>query len=164
MGPHICQFTMQYIRCIFGCCAGSAKNVGRGEDDTDGLVVEKTVTSNSGTTDLMVDEGANYQQDLWQQTLHEKLLQIRRRPIHLNIEFNHLSAPETFIQVLTASYNSNGFAQLVPRLRKTFLAIEPFVTAINTMVTSTMIAPLVWRSLMLIFQVGCQSAGEPNHS
>ncbi|KAK2593959.1 hypothetical protein QQS21_008318 [Conoideocrella luteorostrata] len=139
---------MDYVRCLLTCYTGLAGDINL-EDDRGWLVVEKPMHKD---VDLVMDEGAHYQQDLWQQALHDRLLLTQQRPICLNVDFYNLSTPETFLQALTASYNSNGLSRFVPRLRNTFLAIEPFVTAVSTMTTSNMLVSLVWGSLMSIFQ------------
>jgi len=120
---------------------------------------EKIIKSESEGSDLLADEGANYQQDLWQLVLQQKILQTRQRLIPIDLEVNDSSTPETFLQILTASYSTNGFAQHVPRLKEIFLGIEPFVAAIKTMATSHAAAALVWGSLTLIFQVSPEGIG-----
>ncbi|KAE8440608.1 hypothetical protein EG329_007027 [Mollisiaceae sp. DMI_Dod_QoI] len=44
----------------------------------------------------------------------------------------------------------------MPRIREIFSDIEPFVSAINTMVQANAVAALVWGSLTLVFQVTSQ--------
>jgi hypothetical protein len=95
-------------------------------------------------------EGASYQQDLWQMVLQRKT-----RNNRLTITGSS-DTSELFLQSLTTAYNQNGLAQKMPRIREIFSDIEPFVSAINTMVQANAVAALVWGSLTLVFQVTSQ--------
>lgn len=147
----------------FSCfrdCFGKPRAASSSADDAHPVSMEKGLekTISSGSDTLLADEGANYQQDLWQLALQTKLLQTQQRTVPIDLELHDWSTPEAFLQTLISSYNTSGFASLLPRVRQTFLAIEPFVTAINTMTQSNMIAGLVWGSLTVIFQVGAEHA------
>lgn len=82
-------------------------------------------------------EGASYQQDLWQTVLQRKT-----RNNRLTITGSS-DTSELFLQSLTTAYNQNGLAQKMPRIREIFSDIEPFVSAINTMVQANAVAALV---------------------
>lgn len=141
---------MECFGCLFGRIRPHAADStlhGHGQESTTG----------SNNSDLLADEGANYQQGLWQLAVQQKLMQTQQRSIPINIEFNDISIPESFLQTLTASYNTNGFAQRVPRLRQIFTSLEPFVSALNTMASSHVVAALVWGSLTLIFHVSLKT-------
>lgn len=144
---------MHCLTCLLGCFRRSKSNTVRLESSATGQgLLEKSISSGNDS-DFLADEGSNYQQDLWQMVVQQKLLQIQRQSALFNVEDNTDSTPEAFLQTLTALYNSNGFAPRVPRLREIFLGIEPFTAAIHTMTKSNPIAALVWGSLTLIFQV-----------
>ena len=120
---------MAYVK-LFGCCClgnSSTSSLTAGEEHDE--ILEKDLGDES-------DEGATYQQDLWQLVLQRKLCKTKRYPDQLTMTTPAGSyfTPEAFLQNLTTTYNQNGFAQKVPRIREIFLNIEPFVSAINTMV------------------------------
>jgi len=136
------------MACInfLGCCLGnpSTPSLIEGEEVE---FYEKDLGDES-------DEGANYQQDLWQSVLQRKLYKSSRYPNQLmTIPAGSNFTAEAFLQNLTTAYNQNGFAQKVPRIREIFQNIDPFISAINTMVQANSVASLVWGSVTLVFQV-----------
>lgn len=148
---------MNCFSCLFGCFVRpSTPNLVA--DDERREILEKSFSGGSDGSDSSSDEGADCQQDLWKLVLRQKLSKTKQCPTPINVEVSDNSTTETFLQTLTASYNENGFAQKMPRVREIFSSMEPFVITINTMVQSNIIASLVWGSLTLVFQVS--SAGD----
>jgi hypothetical protein len=94
---------------------------------------DKSIVTDSDSDNLLVDEGANYQQDLWEQVVKIKRKQIQQCPPQVDVEGKEGITPEAFLQTLTAMYNTNGFAARVPKLREIFVSTEPFISAVNKM-------------------------------
>ncbi|KAH8751542.1 hypothetical protein BGZ57DRAFT_934406 [Hyaloscypha finlandica] len=114
----------------FGKSARSAVVYNTEENET---ILEKVWSALSSDE----SEGASYQQDLWQTVLQRKT-----RNNRLTITGSS-DTSELFLQSLTTAYNQNGLAQKMPRIREIFSDIEPFVSAINTMVQANAVAALV---------------------
>lgn len=117
---------------------------------------------------LLEDEGEGYQRDLWQLAISEKAQQLdkiagSRSPsvqgedvaaIQTVFKANTSASPDDFLQALTALHNKSGLAQRMPRIREIFADIQPFISAVNTLVQADMASALVWGSLCLVFAVG----------
>lgn len=145
---------------FFCCLSGSS------DDDVIQHSEKPSSTKDNGTLglNLLEDEGENYQKDLWQLLLAEKTRLLteasnRRSQKTLNpdittIRAADITSPNDFLQSLTTLYNKNGYAQRMPRIRELFSDIQPFISAVNTLVQTNVVSALVWGSLCLVFEVG----------
>ncbi|KAI0855636.1 pfs domain-containing protein [Xylaria cubensis] len=114
--------------------------------------------------DLLDNEGENYQQDQWQLIVTEKRELLDALRIRLAKKFGdngnvvavvdqaHVLSPQNFLQSLTELYTSRGQSNHITGIREIFTRIQPFVTAVNTLVQTDRVAALVWGSLTLVFQ------------
>ncbi|ETS78887.1 hypothetical protein PFICI_08740 [Pestalotiopsis fici W106-1] len=122
--------------------------------------------SSSGSRDLNVDEGSDYQHDAWRRVLDQKRAELKLRAkdhkkhgILLGLENGNADqggqdpvTAENFLQVLTAKYNQHGVAKRMRHVRDMFASVEPFIAAVTTLAQTERSAALVWGSLCLIFQ------------
>lgn len=135
-----------------------SKNVSLVDDED---VTDPSDSSSNEKIDLLSDEGATMQEELWVLTLKEKL---RDAKTAAEPFFHELATHATFdssLQFLTTHYSQNGFSKRMSQITPILNAIQPFATAISTMVQAhPEIAALVWGSVQLILQVdSSRSAG-----
>jgi len=133
------------------CCLPSPRKRVRTIDENE----RKPSISRPPAYDFIINEGADYQQCLWQDVLEEKTESVAEAQKLVNRKdmVTDITTPETYLQSLTAAYNENGFATRMPRIREIFETVEPFTQAISTMAQSDRVCSLLWGSLMLVFQV-----------
>ena len=104
-----------------------------------------------------MDEGASYQQELWQSALQQKLARMKARLPSENAKLAGSLSAAGFLQTLTASYTESGSAKKIQKVREVFTDVEPFVLTINTIARSNTIAGLVWGMLTVVFQVSAMT-------
>lgn len=133
------------------CCLPSSRKRVRTTDENE----KRPSAVGPPAYDFTVNEGADYQQRLWQDVLEAKTESVdeAKKLVNRKDMVTDITTPETYLQSLTAAYNENGFAQRMPRIREIFESIEPFTHAISTMAQSDRACSLLWGSLMLVFQV-----------
>lgn len=151
---------------LFCCLAGRPKHATVSHSHSEKL--SSTGTNDLPKLNLLEDEGESYQRDLWQLAISEKAQQLDKAcssrslsiqdqdvaEIQAVFKANTTASPDDFLQALTALYNKNGFAQRMPRIREIFADVQPFISAVNTLVQADMASALVWGSLCLVFAVG----------
>jgi hypothetical protein len=118
-----------------------------------------TASSSSSTTvdkpvDLLSDEGAGIQDDLWRLTFQQKLRTARLIDSHVVEQLSTHATFDSALESLTQSYNGNGLARRMPLVQSLLNAIRPFTAVISTMVQSDPTIPgLVWGSVQMVLQV-----------
>ena len=104
--------------------------------------------------DLSVNEGVTIKEDLWRQSLQNKLDQAQSTKYLFR---QHLSAETTFdssLQTLTELYYQHGFISRIPQVTAILTGIKPFAAAITTIVqVHPEAAGLVWGSVSMVLQV-----------
>lgn len=103
--------------------------------------------------DLLGDEGANAQSDLWLFTLSEKLETAKTINDPLGREFLKQATFESSLTFLTTQYTKNGFTRRIPEISNVLSTIQPFTAAITTLAQTSKVAALVWGSVQLILTV-----------
>ena len=106
--------------------------------------------------DLLHDEGSAVQNDLWQLCFREKLKEWdpKDRVFLEHLHDEDLSqSPERCLEYLSRKYAEQGVSKYRSRIKIVLETVEPFITAVNTMVQSDQIASLVWGGLTVIFWV-----------
>ncbi len=105
--------------------------------------------------DLLDDEGAATQTDLWQLCFREKVVSStsHNRTFFSTSHENISISMESCLRTLNDAYAEHGFAKYQGRIKGILEAVQPFVSAIDVLVQNEQIASLVWGSLMLLFQV-----------
>jgi len=125
-----------------------------GQDFSDYEKSVSTTSDSSRTFDLTSDEGANIQEELWQLSLQQKLREAKSGEEQFYYDLSLHATFDTALTSLTRTYTDNGFTHRLPRVQAILGAIQPFSTAITTMVQSNpTIASLVWGSIQLVLQV-----------
>jgi len=142
------------------CCVPQLFHVRFFQADTTQSGRDEKTTASSGLStvnepiDLLNDEGAGIQDDLWKLTVQHKLRSAKSID---NQFFGNLSAHTTFdsaLEALTQAYNENGFARKMPLVQNLLKAIRPFTTVITTMVQSDpTISALVWGCIQMVLHV-----------
>jgi len=117
------------------------------------------------TCDLLSDEGADYQRELWhlalsqnRQAMLNAIDRIKNTPavtstVVLGLSANEPPSAESCLQALTVLYNQNNLTQRMPRIRQVFASLEPFAAAVASMAQTNMVPALVWGCLTMVFQV-----------
>lgn len=126
-----------------------------------GLQVREKITALSSlsatgdkSVDLLSDEGAGIQDDLWRLTVQQKLRSAKLIDSHVVEQLSTHATFDSALESLTQSYNENGFARRMPFVQSLLNAIRPFTAVISTMVQSDpTISALVWGSVQLVLQV-----------
>ena len=106
--------------------------------------------------DLLDDEGAATQNDLWQLCFREKIVSStsQNRTFLSTSQENISISMESCLRTLNEAYAGHGFAKYQGRIKGILEAVQPFVSAVDSLVQNEQIASLVWGSLMILFQVG----------
>lgn len=146
---------MNTLGCLCSCFGRPYSSKSDDESLTRPEKLSRVISEASSGGTLMDDEGANYQQQLWDMALQLKVLQFKQKNVDVGLEFHDTSTPETFIQSLSVAYAEHGCSQRMQRVRQVFMLIEPFITTINTMASSHLVSAMLLGSLTLVYQVCC---------
>ena len=146
------------IMACFDCVFGIFRRATPEQDAPNGQVLDdwgpySDRRSALSQSNLLIDEGASYQQDLWQSTFRQKLIRTKAGLASTNKELTGNFNIEEYLQTLTASYTESGGVKKINKVREVFADVEPFVLTINTIAQSNSIAGLVWGVLTMAFQV-----------
>ncbi len=120
------------------------------EDEEPRLEKEMLYIAKTTEIDLLMDEGASFQDDQWRLHLRDKLLESQESPQAFYHELARSATFDSALEMLTRTYTENGCQKWVPRVQKILDTIQPFTAAITTMVQSNpTVACLVWGSIQL---------------
>ena len=104
--------------------------------------------------DLLADEGANLQDDLWQESFQNKLSTLSSKKRSIRELISTEATFDSSLQNLTHLYNTHGFASRMPQVLAILTSLQPFTAAINSMAQAhPEVACLVWGSMQLVYQV-----------
>lgn len=114
---------------------------------------EKGQTAFTSNLDLLGDEGANVQNDLWQLTVNERLNNASNwADPSFYTTLAHATC-ESSLQDLRDRYTANGQVKRIPAIAKILNGISPFVQGVTSMTQGSATASLIWGSVQLVMQV-----------
>jgi hypothetical protein len=107
--------------------------------------------------DLVSNEGANLQDDLWKLCFRAKLEDAHPREYQFYRRLSGTlvySSYEFSLQALEKRYSQHGLARHIPKIRSLLSTLQPFTAAISTMVQAhPNVAALVWGSIQVVLEV-----------
>lgn len=141
------------------CCFRHSRRQQKATDlcDSAGADLELESSHKGFKVDLLEDEGPHLQDELWDICLNQKLnasSQVDISPSNsLRTRLTSGSYEES-LKYLAAKYEEKGLSNFIPRIEALLHAVQPFTSALNTIVQANpQVAGLVWGSMQILLTV-----------